>query len=58
MVHDVYRAFPETESIFQITYPTGGFGGMVTKPWSERSKTTEQLQMESAAGLSKIPECG
>ncbi len=54
-VHDVYRAFPETESIFQITYPTGGFGGMVTKPWKERSKTTEQLQMESAAGLSKIP---
>ena len=39
-VNDVYRSFPETESIFQITFPTGGFGGMVTKPWSEREKTT------------------
>ena len=45
-VHDVYRSFPETASIFQLTFPTGGFGGMVTKPWSERTKTTEQLLME------------
>jgi multidrug efflux pump len=33
-VYDVYHAFPESQSIFQITSPTGGFGGMVTKPWS------------------------
>ena len=36
-IYDVYHSFPEAESIFQITDPTGGFGGMVTKPWSERS---------------------
>ena len=54
-VHDVYRSFPETESIFQITFPTGGFGGMVTKPWSERTKTTEQLLLEVTAPLSQIP---
>ncbi len=53
-VYDVYKSIPETASIFQITFPTGGFGGMVTKPWSERSKTTQQLLMESAGGLSKI----
>src|SRR5204862_6997172 len=28
---------------------------MVTKPWEQRQKGTEQLQMEAAAGLSKIP---
>jgi multidrug efflux pump len=54
-VHDVYRALPETESIFQITFPTGGFGGLVTKPWSERTKTTEQLLMEVMGPLSQIP---
>src|SRR5436309_3121057 len=32
-VYDVYHAFPESASIFQITSPSGGFGGMVTKPW-------------------------
>ena len=53
-VNDVYRSFPESESIFQITSPTGGFGGMVTKPWSERKKTAQQLLVESTGPLSKI----
>ena len=42
-VYDVYKSFPESESIFQITNPSGGFGGMVTKPWSQRKKTAQQL---------------
>ena len=53
-IHDVYKSFPESESIFQITTPTGGFGGMVTKPWSERKKTAQQLLMQSTGPLSKI----
>jgi len=53
-IHDVYRRFPESASIFQITFPNGGFGGMVTKPWSERSKTAQQLLMESVGPLSQI----
>jgi multidrug efflux pump len=54
-IYDVYRAMPESASIFQITFPTGGFGGMVTKPWSERTKNTQQLLMESMGPLSQIP---
>src|SRR5213082_1516473 len=54
-VYDVYHAFPESGSIFQITSPNGGFGGMVTKPWNERKKDTQQLQLEASAKLSKIP---
>ena len=54
-VYDVYRAFPESDSIFQITSPSGGFGGMVTKPWSQRKKTAQQLLVESTGPLSKIP---
>ena len=53
-VYDVYHSFPESASIFQITSPGGGFGGMVTKPWSERKKTTQQLLVESSGQLSKI----
>ena len=53
-VYDVYKSFPESASIFQITSPTGGFGGMVTKPWSERKKTAQQLLVESTGPLSKI----
>ncbi|MGH9784361.1 MAG: efflux RND transporter permease subunit [Terriglobia bacterium] len=54
-VHDVYRSFPEAASIFQLISPAGGFGGMVTKPWSERTKTAQDLLVESTGPLSKIP---
>ncbi|HET9699124.1 MAG TPA: efflux RND transporter permease subunit, partial [Terriglobales bacterium] len=54
-IYDVYHSFPESQSVFQITNPNGGFGGMVTKPWSQRDKTTQQLLLESAGKLSKIP---
>jgi len=53
-VYDVYHSFPESQSVFQLTSPTGGFGGMVTKPWSERKKTAQQLLLESTGPLSKI----
>src|SRR5229473_796670 len=53
-IYDVYHSMPESESIFQITDPTGGFGGMVTKPWSQRQKTAQQLLIESTGPLSKI----
>jgi multidrug efflux pump len=54
-VYDVYRALPETASIFQLTFPTGGFGGFVAKPWSERTKTAQELLMEVMGPLSQIP---
>jgi multidrug efflux pump len=54
-IYDVYRSFPETASTFQITFPTGGFGGFVAKPWSERDRTTEQLRLEAGAHLARIP---
>jgi multidrug efflux pump len=53
-IYDVYHNFPESKSVFQITNPSGGFGGMVTKPWSQRTKTTQQLLVESTGPLSKI----
>jgi multidrug efflux pump len=53
-MYDVFNSFPESESVFQITFPTGGFGGMVAKPWSERDKTMQQLLMEAMGPLSQI----
>src|SRR5262245_60571481 len=54
-INDVYKSFPESAGTFELTYPNGGFGGMVTKPWSERTKTAQQLQMEVAGPMSRIP---
>ena len=54
-VYNVYHSFPErARASFRITNPSGGFEGMVTKPWSQRKKTTQQLLVESAGQLSKI----
>ncbi|MFA6958088.1 MAG: efflux RND transporter permease subunit [Thermoanaerobaculia bacterium] len=54
-VNDAFQSFPETERTFQLTFPNGGFSGMITKPWSEREKSTAELQMELAQKASKIP---
>ena len=54
-VNKVFQSFPETKATFQITFPTGGFSGMVSKPWNERKKTSQQLQVEASGKLSQIP---
>jgi multidrug efflux pump len=54
-LYDVFHSFPETRNTFQITYPGGGFAGMVTKPWAERKRSTAQLQMQVAGAFSRMP---
>ena len=38
-VNKTFMGVPETDFTFQITFPTGGFSGMVTKPWNERERS-------------------
>jgi multidrug efflux pump len=54
-VDDVYRSFPETVSTFEVVFPTGGFGGFVAKPYSERKRGVREMQMEASARTAKIP---
>ena len=54
-IFNVYNSMPEKKNIFQITFPSGGFGGMVTKPWSERKRSTAEINMEATAKLGAIP---
>jgi multidrug efflux pump len=54
-IQQVYQSFPETQNTFQITLPSGGFGGMVTRPWDERHRNTAQLQLAASAEFAKIP---
>ena len=53
-IYKAFQSFPETDTTFQIIFPNGGFAGMGLKPWSERTKTSGQLQMEASAKLSQI----
>ena len=38
------RKLPEYEMMFQIITPGQGFGGMLFKPWDQRSRSAAQLQ--------------
>ena len=52
------RAFlsvPETQFTFQITNPSGGFGGMLVKPWGERKRNIFQIMPQVSAMLQAIP---
>ncbi|HHD56505.1 MAG TPA: multidrug efflux protein, partial [Desulfobulbaceae bacterium] len=51
----VFKSFPETDFTFQITLPTSGFGGMVTKPWNQRTRTIYELLPRVQQKLAAIP---
>ncbi len=53
--NQAFLSVPETEFTFQITFPSSGFGGMVTKPWAERKRTVFQIMPEVQRKLQSIP---
>ena len=54
-VDAVYRSVPEAASTFQVIFPNSGFSGMVTKPWDQRERSIDEIQMETAMKTSAIP---
>jgi multidrug efflux pump len=51
----IFMGFPQSEFVFQITFPDNGFGGMVLKPWNQRKETAFQLLPLAQAKLGTIP---
>ena len=45
-VNRAYLSVAETDFTFQVTFPTGGFAGMVVKPWDARPRTIFQILPE------------
>jgi multidrug efflux pump len=54
-VNEVFESFPEFATSFQITGASFGFSGLVTKPWTERGRTTLEMEPEAWGKVSKIP---
>ncbi len=54
-VHEVYKSFPEYRGSFQLTSPGFGFSGLVTKPWSDRSRSVHDMEPELWGKVSQIP---
>jgi len=53
-VNQAFMSVPETDFTFQITFPTGGFGGMVTKPWHERERSVFEIMPEVQQKLADV----
>jgi len=54
-LESVYRSLPEKEATFQVIFPTGGFGGMVTKPFKDRKRGIQEVVMDASAKAGAIP---
>ncbi len=53
-VYQTFAKHPETDHVFQLDMPGTSIAGMVLKPWSERTKTTNDLQPVLQRELSHI----
>ena len=49
------QTIPETQFVFQITTPTGGFWGDGLKPWDQRKRSAAKILPEVQAKVSAIP---
>ncbi len=53
-VNRIFQSEPEFDHSFQLTFATGGFGGMLAKPWDERKRSIFPIQEELSQKLSKV----
>jgi len=53
-VFNAFKSTPEFSHSFQITFPNGGFGGMIVKPWNERQRSIFQIHQELSGKLMPI----
>ncbi|MES1207515.1 MAG: efflux RND transporter permease subunit [Pseudomonadota bacterium] len=49
-----FKSTPEFSHSFQITFPNGGFGGMIVKPWNERTRNIFDIHGELFGKLMAI----
>jgi multidrug efflux pump len=53
-VQTEFASTPEFDHSFQITFPAGGFGGLLVKPWDERHRNIFAIQEELGPKLNGI----
>jgi multidrug efflux pump len=54
-VDQAFRDIPESQSTFQVIFPNMGFGGLIVKPWDERTRGIQEIQMDLSGRTAAIP---
>jgi len=55
-VQKIGKALPEYEAMFEIVFPSNGFGGYLLKNWHDRERSVKEIQPEVFGAVSKIKE--
>jgi multidrug efflux pump len=53
-VNEAFMSIPETDFTFQLTMPTSGFAGLVTKPWEKRDRSVDEILPDVKEKLAEI----
>ncbi len=53
-VQHIFASEPEFEQSFQATFPYGGFGGALMKPWDQRERSILPIQEELSRKLTGV----
>ena len=48
-VGEIFASVPEFQQSFQVSFASGGFGGAIMKPWSQRKRSIFPIQEEISA---------
>ncbi len=54
-MQEEYEKLPEYKTSFQRIESSGGFSGAVLKPWSERTRTADEISADLSAKVGTIP---
>ncbi|HXN41095.1 MAG TPA: efflux RND transporter permease subunit [Myxococcaceae bacterium] len=54
-INRLVSTLPETDFTFQITQPSGGFWGIVLKPWTQRKRSAFKILPEVQGKVSSVP---
>ena len=55
-VYKTGAALPEFQKMFEVVFPSNGFGGYLLKDWHDRERTAHEIQPEVFGTLSGIEE--
>lgn len=53
-VNRIFKSTPEFAYSFQLSFPTGGFGGMLVKPWKDRDRSIFPIHEQVTQQLAGI----
>jgi multidrug efflux pump len=55
-VYEVGKTLPEFKAMFEIVFPSNGFGGYLFKNWHERERSAHMILADAFAKLAQIKE--